>query len=736
LTIMHDESGINKSGTPEPEIQKDPISRCWIVAIAVVIITYLVFAQTLNFGFVNWDDDKHILDNRYMYPKPNAGYFWRQPFDNLYIPVTYTLWAVLVRLAKTTTPIPLPGFSHTIQLNPNVFHSATLLLHLVNVILVYFLLRRFVKSDIACGAGALMFGIHPLQVESVAWISETRGTLSTAFGLLAIHTYLRGWDCKGIRTQVIWFSLASLLFVAGLLSKPSLVVLPVILVIIDLFLVKRPIRMTLPLVMLWLLIAGFVVHETQSAQPVPQTLTSIKSYSALVASDAIGFYVTKLIAPFNLGPDYGRTPMWLIRQPWMVASILTLLSFVGIIFITMREKPFICASVCIFLVALLPVLGFVPFIYQLYSTVADRYAYLAMLGPALLIAWSLDRFQSRRLFLTASVVLAIFCAVSIHQVSYWRNTYTLFRHNLDVNPASALSYNNLATAFDHDGDAKRAILLYKKSLAMQPTELAYANLGLAYIQTKAFDDAIAVLRLAANLDPYNPEVHNSLAAAYGSLNRYSEAQEEIQCAIRLEPSADELGLIYVNLEYTDYKLGHYQDVIETARKVISITPYDAESHYIYALALSQINNTDESLKQLTVAERLKPRLVYERAITDGTPIADLYVKTGLLQLGRHECDKAAISFKIANRFRPEDARIVGDIGYAYLNSNKIQLASTYLLHAVLLAPRSAPAHVNMAALEMRQFHRLDAIAECKNALNINPRYVPAQLMLRQIESSP
>ena len=183
--------------------------RAILIGLLLVLITAAVFHDTLQAGFVRWDDGMHVYANPFLHPisVSNAARFWAAPYQNLYVPVSYSLYALLAAMAHLPAPVPtIDGL--WVDLNPRVFHGASLLLHLANVLLVFALLRRLLPSprtagsDWAAGAGRLLFAVHPVQVESVAWISEMRGLLSGLFSLLALHAYLRYSESRSRRTLV------------------------------------------------------------------------------------------------------------------------------------------------------------------------------------------------------------------------------------------------------------------------------------------------------------------------------------------------------------------------------------------------------------------------------------------------------------------------------------------------------------------------------------------------------
>jgi len=503
--------------------------RPLFLAVLLVAVTLAVFGQVLGHGFLTWDDQQHVLYNPRLNPLTwrGVGQFWTEPYWGLYIPLSYTFFAAEAAVAGQ-------------PLDPAVFHLGNLALHVGCVLLVFVILRRLVRHDGAAFAGALLFGLHPVQVESVAWISETRGVLCGLFSLLAVWQYL----CKGGRGKGeggrarggVNYALATAAFVLALLSKPAAVAVPLVVGVLEVGLLRRPIRRMLLALTPWLLLSAGWVVLTKRGQP-DELLPLVTPLWArpLVAGDALAFYLYKLVAPIGCGPDYGRSPGWVMGQGWFyIAWLLPAVVLVALGCLRNRRQWLTAAGISI--AWLLPVLGLVPFSFQRISTVADRYLYLSLLGPALALAWFLSRrWNGWTLGITASI-LCLLGVLSTIQSGHWRNDTTLLAHALRVNPQSVTANHNLGFLFARRGRYVEAIRYYLEALGVDPVHVeSHLNLGIALFRVGNIEGAEQHLRKALRLKPKWAIAHYELANVLAARGAAQEAVNHYRAALRRVP---------------------------------------------------------------------------------------------------------------------------------------------------------------------------------------------------------
>lgn len=408
----------------------------------VVFATLLTFWPVCRNGFVELDDH-HALALEPLFNPPtwhSLRTWWSRPtYERYHAPLTHTLWGAVALVARGARD-PVTGYT----LRPGPFHALSLALHVVSAIAVFEILELLVARPWPAAAGALLFALHPVQVESVAWIATTNTVLSGAMSLLALWLYLRaqspGDSPAHAAGRRICYVSATLLFLLALFSKPIAVVVPALAATLDLLVLRRPPRRVAISLAAWFLLAFlWLLHTHHVGRPAPVMVAQPWWFAPLVAADAIAFYLYKLVCPIWLSIYYGRSPEYIERHDW---AYYTWLVPIGLALALHRLRPprIIWAGVLLFLIALLPVLGFIPFDFQAYSTVADRYLYLPMLGPALCAAWLLARpwasapARSTKITLAVSAVLLLLGAWSAVQITHWRDTDALFRQAYRVHP--------------------------------------------------------------------------------------------------------------------------------------------------------------------------------------------------------------------------------------------------------------------------------------------------------------
>jgi len=413
----------------------------YVLALMLFLAVMAVFCRVLGHEFLDYDDNLNIYENPLLLNLSPANLlrFWLKPYEGLYIPLTYSLWALLAKLS-----LLMPAADGKL-FNPHLFHGANLLLHGVNAIVLFCLLRLLLKKEWPAAAGALIFALHPLQVEEVAWVTGFKGVGSGFFSLVVLWLYaLHGSAAeRESRRLPLYYLLASFFFLAAMLAKPSTVVLPLVAGVMGVLLLDRPLRRVASELAPWLVLTLPVVILTKLSQPDTQHgfLPNI-GQRFLIAGDALSFYFGKLFWPAKLSVDYGRTPEFVLGHLWVYGSGLAPYLLLALFFWKCRNR-WALTAVGIIVVVLAPVLGFVPFTFQDTSTVADRYFYLALIGPAIFSGWILSRYQSWAVRVVFAVVVAALALQSAIQVQTWRDSWTFNNYTLSLNPNSWLAYHNI-----------------------------------------------------------------------------------------------------------------------------------------------------------------------------------------------------------------------------------------------------------------------------------------------------
>ncbi|HMB94812.1 MAG TPA: hypothetical protein VKK61_02105, partial [Tepidisphaeraceae bacterium] len=398
----------------------------WVAPILLIVCTLVAMGNLAHSEFVSWDDPFNIYQNPRLNPPTFEGiaFYWKHFAYGLYIPLTYTLWGLLALIAKVA-PDP-----QGISLNPWVFHTASLIIHLISGLIVFKILELLIRNRLAAWIGALLFAIHPVQVEAVAWAAGMKDVLCGMLALLAIWQYL----IYAREQKKLYYFLGLIAFIAAMLSKPSAMVVPVILFAIDFWLLRRNWKSILNSLLPWIILSVIGAVIAQNAQPAIGVTPAPMWARPFIAADSLAFYLYKIVWPINLTIDYGWRPEIIIQQWWFYIVWIVPVALGIALALSRKRQPELLVAGIIFIAVLAPVLGFVTFLFQYFSTTADHYLYLAMLGPALTVAWIIDRFSQPIVMRIAAIILALLGLRTILQTQYWHDDFELFPHALAVNP--------------------------------------------------------------------------------------------------------------------------------------------------------------------------------------------------------------------------------------------------------------------------------------------------------------
>ena len=582
---------MGSSKKPQPPSARQGTSfRALAILIPLIVVA---LSPVLVADFLRLDDHEHILDNPNLRNFSLSGLqaFWTKGYFGLYVPITYSVWWVFAGIAQ---------WFGTLRHSASLFHALNLALHVVNASLLFSILQTLLRLDrtqspalsdsqtrVVSLLSALFFALHPAQVETVAWISEFKGGLSGVFGLLGIWSYYRS-PRK---------ALAAACFIAAMLSKPSAVVFPGILLLVDRILLGKSLRdsASAPLFFGMLLLPFVLI--TKQLQPdvnlefVPSLIERLG-----VASDAFAFYCRILLFPFRLTLDYGRSPHFVLVQVpgWQMALSIVLavvgLAVVGYSLFRPRQsaqhdgsiwRSFVLCGWAVFCLSLAPVLGLVPFSFQDTSTVADRYLYVPMFGASIAVVGLLIRTRATvRSLRVAGAILAVLAGLSFYQARIWWSTETLFRHTFAINPRSYVGHYSIAAELFDAGRTDEGIEQTRKCLAINPDYLsAEVALGIAWLRKGEFQNAIDYYGsvLAKNRStlgkraPFIATIHNNLGMLLHRVGRKTEGTQQFVEAVEVDPTSVD-G--HMNLGHAALNEGRFAD---------------AANHYQAALALSPGN---------------------------------------------------------------------------------------------------------------------------------------------------
>lgn len=534
--------------------------RRWIIAI-LVGGSLLAMGSVLGNGFSAFDDEHTIWENDRLNPPRWSGndsiasYWgeWRKGHLGLYIPVTYTVWGILAHVTYVETADEMGN-----HLDARAFHAASLLLHVASVLLVYFIVRHILrrktdKSPVAiewgAALGALIFATHPLQVESVAWTSGMKDLLCASFSLATIACYLKMTG----RRAVLWYVLGTICLALGLLSKPAAMVTPAIVLVIEWLgcgiASDKGWRALLSRLLPWVAMCAVVGWIAKTVQPGTGVESVALWQRPMLAGGSLAFYLWKLVWPTNLVFDYGWRPPLLVQQRWFYGMALIPLLIAVALWVGRRRWKVLIAAAAIFVIGLGPVLGLVRFTYQFYSTVADHYVYLSMLGIALAVAWCIVHVPVHRLqavLVGTGAVAALLAVLSLIQMSRWRDIPTCLQRTLAVTPDSALGRTNYGQYLMIQGNVPAAVKEFRRAVEINPRNaIGWDNLVQVEARSGAYEQMMHDFheyRRARTLNqelPVTPTTANEyLNASLGFAEKriWGAAERFIVEALRVEPA--------------------------------------------------------------------------------------------------------------------------------------------------------------------------------------------------------
>ena len=552
---------------PAELLIKKKLQLSHFILIGLILANLLVYGPATGFDFVSYDDGQHVYENSHVqdFSFSNLVFFWKQPYQNLYIPLTYNLWSLLAKLSDI-----FPGESDQ-ALNPHIFHMANVLLHLLSTLVMFLLLKRLTNYDWGSAAGALLFALHPVQAETVAWISELKGALCGFLSLTALWQYIL-FSKSNPDKKKLHYGLATGAFLLALLSKPPAVVVPLIAGIIGYFLLEKSIRKTVLEMIPWILMVLPLVLITKLSQDDSQIgFLPALWQRFLIAGDAMSFYVAKLVFPANLRIDYGRIPEYVLQDSSIfMTGIIPIILLAAILW--KFRNPWLLAALGIFIVSLAPVLGLFSFMHQNISTVADRYLYLAMLGPALGLAFLFQKIEQKRAMIILAALLLIYGYSSAVQVRTWQDSSTLYTHTLQGNPGSWTAQNNLGMEYFNAGNNVSAVKHLSRAMGVSKndynTARSMTNLGMIYGKAlQDYETAIRYLSEATALNPVLKEAYINLSTAQSLAGKDSLAAVTLEKAVEMIPTDPE---VYTELALAYSRLGKMEKSVEFFQKAAHI----------------------------------------------------------------------------------------------------------------------------------------------------------------------
>jgi protein O-mannosyl-transferase len=578
----------------------------WMVGLGLVIAILLAYGQLINADFIPYDDQSYVTENsivqrgmtmsgiRWAFADIHTGYW--HPLTWLSLMLDYDLYG----------------------LHAGGYHWTNVILHITTTLLLFLALTRLTGSLWRSGAVAALFALHPSHVESVAWIAERKDVLSACFWMLTMF----GYAYYAERPGGYRYLLVLLPYGLGLLSKPMLVTLPFVLLLLDYWPLRRiPAfgvndarrgprfgRLLLEKVPLLILAAGSSAGTYLSARKAG-ALASLDALSLpeRLANTLVSYtlYLGKLIWPADLAVFYPHPGTW---PPGQIASSLLLILLLSILAVRwIYQFPYVLTGWLWFLGTLIPVIGIVQAGAQAMS---DRYTYIPFIGLFIVAAWglpdTLSRWRYRRIGISviSLLLLSLMSVGTWHQITYWQNGHSLFSHTLAATRDNYVGHSAMGAVFLKENRYEEAIQQYQRAVKIQPRyEPAWCGLGTALQKQGRDDEALSIFLHALTIDPGFAGAHYALGKAYTRSGRYDEAVFHFRTVLQFRP--DE-ALIFSDLGTALTHAGKIEEALACYHEAVRLQPDHAGYHNNLGMALVQAERVEEAEEEFRSALRLEP----------------------------------------------------------------------------------------------------------------------------------
>ena len=664
----------------------------FIVSLCLVVVIIGTYMQVRNFDFIGYDDNLYVTEN---------------PYVQKGVSLEGIKWAFTT--FHSANWHPMTWLSHMLDfelygLNPAGHHWANVEFHIANTLLLFIILFKMTGALWQSAFVAALFALHPLHVESVAWVSERKDVLSTFFGLLSIAAYC----CYVKKSSAKYYILVIAFLCIGLMAKPILVTIPFVLLLLDFWplrrfqytndfllksetakdVIRKNYRIILEKIPLFapIVISCVLTFLAQRSDGAVKPLEALPlKYRVANALVSYVTYVLKAVWPHKLAifyPHPGNTlPLWQIMGATLLIAAACVLAIRAA-----KKYPYIAVGLFWYLGTLVPVIGLVQVGDQ---AMADRYTYIPLIGFFIMIVWSVnDLFKKWRFHKLFFGILSIILLVALSwktffQLTYWKNGITLFEHAISVTDNNYLAQNNLGTAYA-PVDLNKAIFHYRSALKLKPRlAVAFYNLGNVYIRKGQIDEAIHHYLKALQIKPDYLDALNNLGMAYLNRDDYDKAALYFETALKINPQKanvrNNLANIYVLEGKIEKAIFHY-------KKLIGSNHENADFHYNLALALETQRKIDEAILNYKESLRIDPK--HSKA----------HYGLGNLLLSQGKVKEAVHHFAEAIKFEPNYVQVYDKLGMILFRQGKFNKAKVLFSKAIEIDPKYLEARNHLDTL--------------------------------------
>jgi tetratricopeptide (TPR) repeat protein len=700
-----------------------PILLICLLLVAAILVVYW---HVRNYDFINLDDPAYVTENRHV----QAG-----------LSRDSVVWAFTTTHAGFRIPLTWLSLMLDFELyglNAGGYHVTNVLLHIANALLLFLILKRMTGALWRSGFVAALFALHPLHVESVAWVTERKDVLSTLFWMLTMWGYLRYVE----RPEVKRYLLMILTFTLGLMAKPMLVTLPFVLLLLDYWplrryaagqsvdapepLIQSPIKSRkagpTALRLVWEKTALFALAAASSVVVLlaHESVGAIERLEILpikmrIANALVSYvkYMGKMLWPHPLAVFYphpgNSLPMWKAAGAGVFLLCISILVLRGA-----RRYPYLVLGWLWYLGTLVPVIGLAQAGSQ---AMADRFTYVPLIGLYIIFAWGVPEFtrkwHHRRVALSISAAVVLFSLMTCArlQLRHWKNSVSLLSYTHAVTANSYLVHNNLGSALYELEKYDEAIVHYTEALRIKANFAEpHYNLGIAFARQGKFNEAIAHYTEALRIEPGHAKAHNNLGDVLYQQERYDEAISHFSRAVQLKPDYPKA---HSNLGNALLQQGKFDEAIAHFSEALRIQPDNADTHYNLGVTLEKQGRLDEAMIHFSEVLRIQP------------DNAEAHNNIGVILASQGRFKEAVSHYSQAVHYNPNDGETHNNLGVAQFNLGQLDKAIAHYLTAIKLDPNFSKAHNNLGNALARKGKLDEAISRYSKALELKANYPEA-----------
>ncbi|MDA8403675.1 MAG: tetratricopeptide repeat protein [Desulfobacteraceae bacterium] len=675
----------------------------WLASLFLLVITAAVYSSVRHHEFINFDDGGYVYENKHV----QAG-----------LTIDSIRWAfTLENHDEKAYWHPVTWLSHMLDcqlfgIDSGWHHLSNLFYHMINVLLFFLLLFRTTGAAWKSAFAAALFALHPVNVDSVAWIAERKNLLSTTFWMLTMLAYAY----YAARPALWRYFLMTTVFTLGLMAKPMLVTLPCALLLLDFWPLCRfewfqknwlnkeaspsskcpafqiaPVsRLIMEKIPLLILSFGAIGLSYLSLQKNSQILNKLIQPMSLRISNALVsylHYLWQMIWPLKLAVFYPfpkAIPIW---QP--IISIVILIIVTGAVIVYSRKKPYLAVGWLWYVGTLTPVIGIIQG--GLWPQIADRWAYVPFIGMYIMIAWGIpdifSRIRAKKIILpgiTLTILLTL-ATLTMRQLKYWQNTDTLFQHTLSVTHNNYLAHMMVGNYLLKKGDSQQAMRHFKKALEINPQySPAVETIGQEYIKLKDYAHALGHFQKALLFDPLNIVLFNKIGTIYTLMGQYDQAVRYYKEAIAINPKDPEgynnMGVIYYYTQHMDMAGQYFKKAMERRADY-------PDPHYNMGLLEKKTGNTLMAISQ------------FQKAVTLNPDYSEAHKSLGEILFQNGNLPEAMEHFKQVLRLSPKDVSANYNIGIILYTQQQMPEAARYFQQALDIDPKYEKARIALQLIK-------------------------------------